>query len=335
MKREYSQIAEGIVRVECGLYRPGLVACYLLRSGDQLAFIDTGTAHTVPTLLHLLQSLGYRPEQVDYVIPTHVHLDHAGGVGDLMRACPGAKLVVHPKGAPHLIDPHRLEAGAKTVYGEEAFLRDFGALQPVPADRVIAAEDGQTLRLGDRVLRIFHTPGHANHHICIFDEQTAGLFSGDSLGVSYKVLAGARGPWLFAPTTPVAFDPEAWERTIDRLMALEPETLYLTHYGPFAPSPASIQGLRLSIRAFAEIALAEEKLPVQGRRARLEAAVATYLLGLAEAQGCSLSESHIRDWLAVDILLNAQGLEVWLARRAKRAGQSPSAGAPPQPVESP
>ena len=322
MELEYSQVAEGIYRVECGLYHPGLVACYLLRSGEHLAFIDTGTAHTVPALLYLLQILGCRPEQVDYVIPTHVHLDHAGGAGVLMRACPQAKLVVHPKGAPHLVDPQRLEAGAKAVYGEEAFLRDFGALEPVPVDRVIPAKDGQTLMLGERELRIFHTPGHANHHICIFDEQTAGLFSGDTLGVSYKALAGTRGPWLFAPTTPVAFDPEAWEQTIDRLMALEAETLYLTHYGPFSPSPERIRGLRLSIRSFAEIALIEEKLPVQGRRARLESAVGAYLLGFAKAQGCTLPETRIRDWLAVDIPLNAQGLEVWLARRAKRAGQS-------------
>ena len=216
---KFSHLASGIFCIDTGLYRHGLAACYLVREGNRLAFIDAGTAHTVPALMELTVSLGLGPEQVDYVIPTHVHLDHAGGAGGLMSLCPNAQLVVHPKGAPHMIDPSKLTAGAVAVYGEAAFARDFGYLTPVAEERVIVAEDGQTLDLAGRTLTFIDTPGHANHHGCIFDARSHGFFTGDTFGISYRELDSADGPFLFAPTTPVAFDPDAWMESLDKLMA--------------------------------------------------------------------------------------------------------------------
>ncbi|WP_295414031.1 MBL fold metallo-hydrolase, partial [uncultured Thiodictyon sp.] len=180
------EVADGVFRIETGLYRHGLAACYLVRAHDRLAFVDTGTAYTAPHLLRFIDELGLTPNHVDYVIPTHVHLDHAGGAGDLMAACPGAQLVVHPKGAPHLIDPARLIAGASAVYGAQAFVADYKHLIPVPAERVIAAADGQEFDLGGRTLTFIDTPGHANHHGCIYDSQTRGCFTGDTFGISYR-----------------------------------------------------------------------------------------------------------------------------------------------------
>jgi hypothetical protein len=139
----HQTVADGVLCIETGLYRDGLAACYLIRERDRLAFVDTGTAHTVPRLLGVIDALGLTPAHVDYVIPTHVHLDHAGGAGALMAACPNATLIAHPKAAPHLIDPAKLTAGATAVYGEAAFARDFGELLAVPSDRVVAAQDGQ------------------------------------------------------------------------------------------------------------------------------------------------------------------------------------------------
>ncbi|MEA1048654.1 MBL fold metallo-hydrolase [Lamprobacter modestohalophilus] len=314
----YQTVADGVFCIETGLYRDGLAACYLIRERDRLAFVDTGTANSVPGLLGVIKDLGLTPEHVDYVIPTHVHLDHAGGAGALMAACPNAILVTHPRGAPHLIDPAKLTAGATAVYGEDAFAQDFGALEPVPEARVIAADDGQTFDLAGRQLRFIHTPGHANHHGCIFDVGSGGLFTGDTFGISYRAFDTAAGPWLFAPTTPVAFDPDAWQQSLDRMLALEPVAAFLTHYCRIDAPAQQVDQLRRSIQDLAAIALdlADERQPT--RKDRIKEAISTHLLADARAHGCTLDEPHMRELLAVDLELNAQGLEVWLQRREKR-----------------
>jgi glyoxylase-like metal-dependent hydrolase (beta-lactamase superfamily II) len=316
-KLKYSDLGHGILCVDTGLYRHGLAACYLVRGGDRLAFVDTGTAHTVPALMQLISGLGLTPGHVDYVMPTHVHLDHAGGAGALMALCPNATLVIHPKGAPHMIDPAKLTAGASAVYGTEAFERDFGHLTPVPEQRVLVADDGLEVDLAGRSLTFIHTPGHANHHGCLFDSRTRGFFTGDTFGISYRELDTDQGPFLYAPTTPVAFDPEAWVASIERLMAFDPRVMYLTHYSALTDPAAHVETLRESVRAMAGIALAEEDGPVEGRTDRLRAAVGCFLADSARSHGCRLPESRIRELLAVDTELNAQGLEVWLVRRAK------------------
>ncbi len=312
-----NDLGQGVFCIDTDYQRPGLAACYLVEEGQRLAFVDTGTAQALPRLLEAVAALGLTPGHVDYVIPTHVHLDHAGGSGDLMAVCPNARLVAHPNAAPHLIDPSRLTAGATAVYGEEAFARDFGRITPVDQARVLVAEDGTQVDLNGRTLTFIDTPGHANHHGCVFDEHTRGIFTGDTFGIAYKDLDTARGPLLFAPTTPVAFDPDAWQRSLDRLMALEPQVAFLTHFCQLDRPAAHIDTLRQSIRDLAAMALAEEGAADEGRPARLKAAVDAYLLGRARANGCELPDERVRELLAVDIELNAQGLEVWLRRRAK------------------
>ena len=315
--KPFQEIADQVYCIETGLYRHGLAACYLVRSHGRLAFVDTGTAHTVPTLLAIIAYLGLTPDHVDYVIPTHVHLDHGGGSGALMAACPGARLVIHPKGAPHMIDPTRLIAGATAVYGEEAFTRDFGGLTPVPEARVVAAPDGLDIDLAGRTLTFFDTPGHANHHGCIYDARTNAFFTGDTFGISYREFDWASAPWLYAPTTPVAFDPDAWNQSLDKLMAMEPEAMYLTHYGRLNQPETLVETLRQSIRDMAGIALAEEGRDDAGRGARLKDAVRAHLTASARAHGVDLDDGEIAELLAVDTDLNAQGLEVWLKRREK------------------
>jgi glyoxylase-like metal-dependent hydrolase (beta-lactamase superfamily II) len=146
MAARYQDLGDGIYCIDTDLYRPHMAACYLVREGDAAAFIDTGTYHTIPLLMEILADLGLDASNVQYVIPTHVHLDHAGGAGELMARCPNASLIVHPKGAPHMIDPSRLQAGATAVYGEEGFAKDYGKLIPIPVERVIKADDaGQSL----------------------------------------------------------------------------------------------------------------------------------------------------------------------------------------------
>ena len=323
----YEAVADGIFRIDIGLYRPGLGACYLVRSGDRLAFIDCGTTHTVPVLLAVIQEQGLTPDHVDYVIPTHAHLDHAGGVGALMAACPRARLVAHPKAVPHLVDPAKLTVGATAVYGEEAFARDFGSLTPVPEERVTVAADGDVIDLAGRLLTFLDTPGHANHHGCLFDAVTQGWFTGDTFGISYREFDTSGGPWLFAPTTPVAFDPDAWQRSLDRLLGRNPQAMYLTHYGRVDEPQRLVGQVRQSIRELARIALGEEGRDDGERVERLSAAVSEHLLRSARAHGVALSSEEMQRLLAVDIQLNAQGLDVWLRRRERRAAEGAPAGA--------
>lgn len=336
-------VADDIFCIDTGLYRPQLAASYLIRGGNRLAFVDTGVAHALPRLLAAVATIGLTPAHVEAVIPTHVHLDHAGAAGALMQACPNARLIVHPKGAPHVIDPSKLIAGATAVYGAEEFERHFGALTPIPESRVELAQDEQRIDLGGRMLRFIDTPGHANHHGCLFDERTRGWFTGDTFGIAYPELHAESGPWLFAPTTPVAFDPPAWQASIERLLETDPLAVYMTHFGRI-DEPGVLAGqLKASIAALAEVALREEAAALNesiknetaqnetaqnklaehqtdetGRLARLKSAVSDSLVAAAQAHGVRLEAERIRALLAVDTDLNAQGLDVWLKRRRKQ-----------------
>ena len=314
----YQDLGQGIFCIDTGYGRAGLAACYLVVSGDRAAFIDTGTANTAPSLLALLEHLGMTPRQVRYVIPTHVHLDHAGGAGQLMAACEEAELVTHPRGAPHMIDPSRLTAGATAVYGEAAFARDFGALLPIAEERVIAADDGRHIDLAGRTLTFFDTPGHANHHVCVWDERSRGFFTGDTFGIAYPELATGQGPWLFAPTTPVAFDPERWHASVERLMAQAPEVMYLTHFGAVAATSVLADRLHHSIDSLAATARDFAGHSDVDRLDLLRQAVRDLLVGEARAQGVGLAAERILELLSMDIDLNAQGLNVWLARQQRK-----------------
>ncbi len=303
--------------VDTALYRPGHAACYLVEDGGELAIIDTGTPHSLPQILDAISAMGATPAQVRYVIPTHVHLDHAGGAGQLMQACPQATLIVHPRGQPHMVDPSKLQAGATAVYGEQAFRRDFGELRAIPEQRTLAAADLQNFALGGRTLQFLHTPGHANHHGCVFDQHSGYLYTGDTFGLGYREFRHERGPLLVATTTPVAFDPDAWFDSLDHMMALKPEACCLTHFGKIDRPERQVGMLRDSIQAHVEIALAEERQSPEGREARLRAAVDELLVSTGCAHG-GLAAERVRQIFESDIELNAQGLHVWLTRRAKK-----------------
>ncbi len=303
--------------IDTGLYGPLHGACYLVQDAGEFAVIDTGTHHTVPRVLESIAALGASPEQVRYVMPTHVHLDHAGGTGQLMQACPNATLVVHPKGLPHMTDPSKLQTGAIGVYGEEAFLRDFGELVPVAEERALAAADQQTFDLGSRRLRFIDTPGHANHHGCIFDHQSAYLFTGDTFGLGYSQFRHKGEPLVVATTTPVAFDPDAWFDSLERMMALSPQACCLTHYGRIDHPERVVDMLRASIRAHVRLALDEEQREPAGREARLQQAVDRLLVDAGCAHS-DLAPEEVRQIFESDIELNAQGLNIWLIRRAKK-----------------
>ena len=179
--------------IDTGLFRDGLAACYLIEHDGEAALVDTGTRNSLPRIMQTLADHNISPEQVRWIMPTHVHLDHAGGAGALMDEMPEATLVVHERGARHMITPEKLQAGSLAVYGEEAYDAAFGQLVPVPEQRVCIAADGDSFDLGSRRLQTLNTAGHARHHYVVWDEHSSGLFTGDTFGVSYPELNTGRG----------------------------------------------------------------------------------------------------------------------------------------------
>jgi glyoxylase-like metal-dependent hydrolase (beta-lactamase superfamily II) len=272
--------------------------------------VETGTALSVPRILAALEAQRIPREGVGFVIVTHVHLDHAGGAGALLRELPRAKLVAHPRGARHLVDPSRLVAGSAEVYGGlEALTRLYGQIVPAPAERVVEAPDGFSLDLGGRPLRFLDAPGHAKHHFVVHDPSTRGFFTGDTFGISYRELDGPGGPFLFPTTTPVQLDPPALHRSVDRMLAERPERMYLTHFG-------MIEGrVHRAVDEHVRLALAAPSGP--GRHEALREALAGQLLAGLAAHGFPGGRGEALSIFAVDLDLNAQGLGVWLDSRAR------------------
>ncbi len=314
MTAQHRELENGIHMIDAGYVRPQIAAFYAMVEAGGVAFFDTGTTRSLPRALDLLDSQNLRPEDVDYVIPTHVHLDHAGGAGAMMRAFPNAKLVVHPRGAEHMIDPAKLIQGTVAVYGEAKTDALYGEIVPVPRERVIIADDGYELELRGRRLRFLDTPGHARHHFCVFDDACRGLFSGDTFGIAYPPFTTEKGPFLFPTTTPVQFEPDALHASVDRLAALGAERVYLTHFGRIVPTSRLVADLHQHIDHFVEIAQAAADPPQLAEV--LESRIGAYLYAAAKEHGCRLDDGAIRDGLAMDVTLNAQGLAIWLKRRA-------------------
>lgn len=310
-------LPHGVFQIDTGFHREAFDAAYLIADGGRGAYVDTGTQHSVPRLLAALDAAGLTPAQVDWLIVTHVHLDHAGGAGLLLRSLPHAKLVVHPRGAPHMIDPTALYEGARAVYGDAEMARQYGTLVPVPAERVLATHDGMTLALGGRELRFVDTPGHARHHHCIWEPLSRGWFTGDTFGLSYRLFDGPAGPFLMPTTTPVQFEPGPLRASIERLLAAEPACLYLTHYGRIDGPARAAAGLLSQLDAI--VAAARTLPPGDGRHAALREAVERITLDALAAHGSTVPPDEAREWLALDIELNAQGLGVWLGREARSA----------------
>ena len=205
----------------------GTVAAYLLADGDDLTLVETGPGSTLAALRAGLASLGRTTAELSRVLVTHIHLDHAGAAGTLLREAPRARFYVHPAGAPHMRDPSKLIASATRIYGDD-MARLWGDFEPVPADRVTELADGDEIRCGRRTLVALHTPGHAVHHVAFHDAAAGLLFTGDVAGVRLGRVAYVR-----PPTPPPDIDLDAWRVSVARLRAARPRRLLLTHFGAF------------------------------------------------------------------------------------------------------
>ncbi|HNH10725.1 MAG TPA: MBL fold metallo-hydrolase, partial [Leptospiraceae bacterium] len=169
--------------IDCRYIKENLAASFLIQEGNECVFVETNTVYAVPYLLKTLEEAGRKPEDVKYIIVTHVHLDHAGGTSELLKHCPNATVLAHPKTASHLAAPERLVQSSITVYGEEKFRELYGNIEPVPEKRIRIMKDGEELVWGKRKLRFIYTRGHANHHFVIHDSKSNSVFTGDSFGI--------------------------------------------------------------------------------------------------------------------------------------------------------
>lgn len=308
-----THFGDGIYAVDSGYTGPDVAAIHLIEEGGRAALVDTGNNDSLRHVLEALAETGLSAESVDYVLLTHIHLDHAGGAGAFMQAFPNAKLVVHPRGARHMAEPSKLFAGVSAVYGPERAKELYGELIPVPVARIIEAGDGHELDLAGRVIRVFDTPGHARHHVCYFDTKSRAFFTGDTFGLSYRALDVDGKPSIFPTTTPVQFEPEAMHASIRRMEAEQPTAMYLTHYAQVRDVPRLAADMHRLIDA--HVAIAERHEAAEGRKALIERDIWALVGEEAIRVGWPLPEAEWRRLLALDVELNAQGLDVWLEAR--------------------
>ena len=299
------EIAPGVVEIDTLLGGWERVTAGYLLPGPAPVLVETGSQSSVPTLLEALSSLGVDAGELAGVVVTHIHLDHAGGVGDVARAFPAATVYVHEKGARHLVDPTRLIDSAARVYGP---LLDslYGRLDPTPAERVHVLGDGEEVRIGpDRVLVAIDSPGHAKHHLGLHDSLSGVLFAGDAVGVRLPD-AGVLRP----STPPPDFDLDLAIGSLHRFAERRPSALALAHYGPLPEPEAVLAEAEETLRRWAAVA---EQAWTEGRdiAAALEEAFAADTTGVDPSQITKLETLN-------GVHSNAAGFRRWLETRAPR-----------------
>ena len=302
------ELGNGISVLDSGYLANHIAAIYLLRQNDQIAIIETGTKHSLPNINKALEKEGLGYSNVAYIIPTHVHLDHAAGAGVLMSLCKNAKLIIHPRGARHMIDPSKLIAGTVAVYGEDKFNQLYGDVMPIDRDRVIEADDGFSLDFDGRELKFIDTPGHARHHFCVWDKFSRSMFTGDTFGVSYREFDTKEGVFIFPTTTPTQFEPAELIKSMAKIMAYKPQYLCLTHFGAIKPTKRVVQQLIDGIHSMSNIA--KEYYGEQNSEGKISRAIMQYLLKQLEQAGVS-NLDFCKEKLENDVSLNTQGLIHW------------------------
>ena len=302
--------AHGISALDSGYLRPRLDAIHLIVENGRAAIVDCGANSSVPLVLAALRAKGLSAADVDYLILTHIHLDHAGGAGLLMSQLPAAQLTVHPRGVRHLVDPRQLIDGTVAVYGADHMRELYGEILPVAADRIIETPHETTLSLNGRTLVFYDTPGHARHHVCIHDTKSGHVFTGDTFGLSYREFDCDGRHFVVPTSSPVHFDPVAAHRSVDLIAGLRPEAVYVTHYSQVHEIARLADDMHRLLDAY--VALAHTAGPAEPtRHARLKAGMIEIVLDEARRQRWRLSNEAALDVLGGDIELNAQGLAIW------------------------
>ncbi|MGG1663828.1 MBL fold metallo-hydrolase [Brevibacillus sp. NRS-1366] len=297
------------------LGEPQRTGTYVIEE-EELTLIETGPSPSVPHIRAGLAKLGYSPDQVKYIIVTHIHLDHAGGAGLFLQECPNAKVVVHPKGARHLVNPSRLIAGARAVYHEQ-FDLFFDPIVPVPEDRILIKADKETLTIGPTcTLEFLDSPGHAKHHFSIYDPISNGMFTGDTAGVYYPQLRKDGIHLVLPSTSPNQFDPDEMLHSIARYRERNLDRIYFGHFG----GTEKVEDVYRQVTEWLPVFVSEgETVMARGQgykelTLRLLNRVTDYLLSVG------ISDQHeVFGVLKLDLQVCSMGIVDYLENRAQKA----------------
>ena len=286
-------------------------AVYVVRDQNEVAIIDTGTALSTIYVMDALQRLDIHPQQVRYILPTHVHLDHAGGAAPLSRQLPQATVIVHPFGLKHLIEPTKLIQGSLGVYGKEMMEKTIGEIEPLAADRGKEAEDGMRLALGKRHLQLLFSPGHAKHHYSVWDEASGCYFAGDIAGNSYREMDKDGKHLMFLCSAPTQYDPDAWRASLDQIAAINPQLICLCHYGVLNHVDQAIADMQRLI----EDNNREVMQCPTNTKAEVEKAVWRMFWQEYERLEAPMARQHAQEWMVKDVYIATGGLFHWRAKQ--------------------
>ncbi|MGM9965883.1 MAG: MBL fold metallo-hydrolase [Rummeliibacillus sp.] len=281
---------------------------------DKIALIETSASPSIPYILNALEELHIKPSDIDYLILTHIHLDHAGGAGVMMKYCPNATVLVHPKGVRHLVDPIRLIASARSVYGEN-FDAIFGEILPIQEKQLYAIGDREIIRLGSSTLTFYYTKGHANHHISIHESLTNGMFVGDTTGVYYPDMTGEEFDVILPSTSPNQFDPNLMEDSIQLFEKIKPNVLYFGHYGSYTHPQFAYAEVRRYLPIFMDAGrqTMKEETDFTKQVQRTEEILTNSIF--AELQTKGLSKDHpVFKIIPLDLAVSAMGIIDYLSK---------------------
>lgn len=305
-------IADGIHRFDTHYIRVQHTSCIVVVDDGRAAIFDTGVTANVEELVVAVESLGVPPEAVDCIIASHVHLDHMGGIGQLVKRLPEARVAVHPSGTPHLVDPSKLEKGARAVFGDEFVDREYGPIDPVPAERIVETQDGDTLTIGSRELKVVHTPGHAWHHQSVFDPKTSTVLAGDAFGLAYPEMVGDDGPFAMLPTAPTQLVPEEMHKTLDRILGLEPARVQPSHFAVIEEPARVAEWLHRLMDEWVEQTLQA------GSVEDVEQRITDVCVAELKRRGRGDEAGTMRDLYDMDLRINAMGLWHWRRRKEEK-----------------
>ncbi|MEH7235028.1 MBL fold metallo-hydrolase [Bacillus sp. JJ1562] len=283
---------------------------------DDITLVETGSSMSLPHILNGLKELEIDPQNVKNIIVTHIHLDHSGGVGILLQDCPNATVFVHPKGARHLMDPSRLKLGAKAVYGDD-FDRLFEPILPVPEEKIIIKEDGETLQIGrNRTLTFFDTQGHCDHHFCILDSVSNGIFTGDTIGMNCEEVLADIGIKLYIPlTSPNQFKPDATLHSLERIKNMNVDRIYFGHFG----ATSDVEEVYKQIKSWVPLYVEIGEKAVQLNKDYTWIGEQIFNLIKGELTKLGVPESHqIYDYLKIELPISAMGIVDYLGKKIEK-----------------
>ena len=312
-----SSFDKNIFCFDANYIRKRFAAIHFINQNNKILIVDTATNHSAKRFLNALQTMNISPECVEWIVLTHVHLDHAGGAGFLMRMCPNARLAVHPRGARHMVNPEKLWASVVSVYGKEDAEKQYGELIPVDENRVIAVGEGEVISFQNRKLQIFESPGHANHHIVIFDEESKSFFTGDAFGIAYPELTSTDGEFILISSTPTQFEPVKFDTTIKKIMEQKPKSCFLTHFSKIMNIEKNGYELLKQLDEYVSITQ-QASNNCESQQDQIKRKLFELLYKKLEKTNLNISKNKFGNLLSLDLSLNAQGLEYWNSKTNKK-----------------